>query len=195
MSWSRRKLIRATLVTAALTGTSGLLAACGFKPLYGQASTTSSGATVDAHLAAVRVKSPVWERSPSPFADAGRAKFDARVSQVLHNALRDGFNPYGQPQAPAYELGIELSEQIIETLTADSGDAEREDLTLNAHFTLLDAAGNELLLEDQQARLAYAVLQEPYQDLIARNDARERAARLLADLIKLRISAYFARSG
>lgn len=200
MSWSRRNILRAGL-QAGLAAATLPLPGCGWRPLYGKTATgpgaPSGGgnATIDAHLAAIKVKTPVWERSASPFAEGGLAKYDARTAQALHNALRDGLNPYGQPTTPAYELGIELTERITETLTSNSGDAEREDLMLKARYLLQDARGNDLLLAVSRATIGYAVLQEPYTDLVARNDARERAARQVADFMKLRLSAYFAQHG
>ncbi|MBI2256144.1 MAG: hypothetical protein HYU58_16090 [Proteobacteria bacterium] len=199
MSWSRRDVIRLGLGGFALAAAGPLLSACGWKPLYGQASAGPSGnATVDANLASIGIKEPFWERDAAPFgefSDAGRAKYDARTAQILHNALRDGLNPYGQPSSPAYTLGIKLSEAINRTLTADEGDARREDLVLKASFLLSDLKGAELLKERAHSTLSYTVLQDPYTDLEARNDARDRAARQLAEQIKLRISSYFATHG
>jgi hypothetical protein len=196
MSWSRRSVLRFGMTGAAVLASGSLLAACGFRPLYGQASTTpNSGATVDAHLAGIRVKAPVWERSASPYDAGGDAKHDARTSQILHNALRDGLNPYGQPTAQAYNLSIELSEKASPTLASDAGDIDRYNLVLNAHFFLGDANGEEILLEDIAAIAAFAVVKDPYLDIIARNDARERAARQLAELLKFRLSAHFSQHG
>lgn len=198
MSWSRRAVLKIAFTGTALAASGTLLAACGFRPLYGQASTTpNSGATVDAHLAGIRVKAPVWERSASPYDAGGDAKYDARTSQILHNALRDSLNPYGQPAtgAQAYNLSIELSEKASATLASDVGDIDRYNLVLNAHFFLGDANGNEILLEDIAAIAAFAVVKDPYLDIIARNDARERAARQLAELLKFRLSAHFSQNG
>jgi len=199
MSWSRRDVIRLGLGGIALATAAPLLSACGWKPLYGNASTGPSGtATVDAHLAGVAIKEPFWERDAAPFgelSEAGRAKYDARTSQILHNALRDGMNPYGQPGAPAYTLAIKLSESITRTLTADEGDARREDLVLKASFLLSDLKGTQLLKDGARSIISYTVLQDPYTDLEARNDARDRTARQLAEQIKLRISSYFATHG
>lgn len=199
MSWSRRDVLRFGAAGLTLAAAGSLLGACGWKPMYGNASTTPSGnGTVDANLAAISIKEPFWERTAAPFGElsaASRAKYDARTGQVLHNALRDGLNPYGQPSSPVYSLTIKLEEQIVSTITADGGDTKREDLRLEAGFLLSNAKGQELLKEKTRTILAYSVLQEPYQDLIARNDARERAARQLAELIKLRLSSYFATHG
>ena len=199
MSWSRRDVVRFGLTGLTLMAGGSLLGACGWKPMYGNASTTPSGnGTVDANLAAIAIKSPFWERDAAPFgefSEAGQAKYDARTSQILHNALRDGLNPYGQPSQPAYGLAIKLTERIQRTITADEGDAKREDLTLVAGFVLADTKGHELLKDRSRSILAYTVLQDPYQDLIARNDARDRAARQLAEMIKLRLSSYFATNG
>jgi LPS-assembly lipoprotein len=199
MSWSRRDVIRLGFGGLTLAAAGPLLAACGWKPLYGKASTGPSGsATVDANLAAIAIKEPFWERDAAPFgefSEASRAKYDARTAQILHNTLRDGMNPYGQPATPAYTLNIKLTESINRTLTADEGDARREDLTLKASFVLLDLKGKELLKEYARSIIAYTVLQDPYTDLEARNDARDRTARQLAEQIKLRISSYFATHG
>lgn len=199
MSWSRRDVVRLGLTGLTLMAGGTLLGACGWKPMYGSASTTPSGnGTVDANLAAIGIKAPFWERDAAPFgefSEAGQAKYDARTSQILHNALRDGLNPYGQPSAPAYGLAIKLTESIRRTITAEEGDARREDLTLVAGFVLADTKGTELLKDKSRSILAYTVLQDPYQDLIARNDARDRAARQLAEMIKLRLSSYFATQG
>ncbi|WP_374369619.1 LPS assembly lipoprotein LptE [Dongia sp.] len=196
MSWSRRDLLRFGLAGTTLMMGGAALAACGFRPLYGQASTTpNTGATVDAHLAAIKVAAPVWERSASPFDAGGAAKYDARTSQILHNALRDALNPYGQPATPAYNLSMELTESVASTLSAEGGDIDRYNLTLIAHFRLGDAAGEELLLEDIGAFSAFAVVNDPYIDIVSRNDARDRAARQLAELLKFRLSAYFTQNG
>jgi len=199
MSWSRRDVIKSGAAGLALFAGGALLSACGWKPLYGKTSTTpSGGGTVDAHLAAIQVKAPFWDRDAAPFgleSVASKAKFDARTSQILHNALRDGLNPYGQPSAPTYTLAIKLRETVTRTLTADGGDNKREDLNLKASYLLSDAKGNELLKDQTRAIVAYTLLQDPYQDLVARNDARDRVARQLAEMIKLRLSSYFATHG
>ncbi|MDY0872144.1 LPS assembly lipoprotein LptE [Dongia rigui] len=199
MSWSRRDVIRLGIGGFALAASGPLLSACGWKPLYGNASAGPSGnATVDANLAGIAIKEPFFERDAAPFgefSEAGSAKYDARTAQILHNALRDGMNPYGQPAAPAYTLAIKLSESINRTLTADEGDARRENLTLRASFLLADLKGTELLKDKARSIIAYTVLQDPYTDLEARNDARDRTARQLAEQIKLRISSYFATHG
>lgn len=192
MLWSRRALMQSILLAAAGTA----LAACGFRPLHGQTNTTTqSGATVDAHLAAIKIKAPVWERSPSPFDAGGLAKHDARISQVMHNALRDSLNPYGQPANPAYNLSMELTERSDATIASESSDVYRYNLTLNARYFLADAAGKELMLGNVSTMTAYTVLRDPYIDIVALNDARERAARQLAELLKFRIAAYFTELG
>ncbi|TDQ81974.1 hypothetical protein A8950_1794 [Dongia mobilis] len=196
MSWSRRALLQSLGSGIALGGAGAALSACGFRPLYGQTSTTAqSGATVDSHLAAIKIKAPVWERSASPYDAAGKAKYDARTAQVLHNALRNALNPYGQPTNPAYELSMELSEQVDPTLASDDGEIDRYDLRLKSHFRLGRVDGTELMLEDVFVYSSFNKVREPYLDLVAQNDARERAAKQLAEMLKFRLSTYFVANG
>lgn len=196
MSWSRRAVLKSGLTAAAGASLAALLSGCGFKPLHGQTATTpNSGATVDAHLAAIKIKAPVWERSPSPFDVGSGAKMDARTSQLLHNALRDGLNPYGQPANPAYNLSMELTERTDPAFASESTYVYRYNLTLSAHFFLGDTNGKELMLEDVSVMQAYTYLRDPYIDIVALNDARERAAKQLAEMMKFRIAAYFSEHG
>ena len=51
------------------------------------------------------------------------------------------------------------------------------------------------MLEDVSTMTAYTVLRDPYIDIVALNDARERAARQLAEMLKFRIAAYFTQHG
>ena len=94
MLWSRRGILRSLLLTGAAATIAAPLAGCGFRPLYGNASTasTASGTRVDQQMAGVRIEA-----------------ISNREGQQLHNALRDRFNPLGQPASATYWLNVSLN--------------------------------------------------------------------------------------
>src|SRR5690348_15744036 len=107
--WSRRAALGLVLGAVAL-GASG----CGWKPLYGTRYPTgaASGATgVDKQLATVRVE---------PIAN--------RLGQQLHNHLRDGLNPLGQPASSTHRLYVTLSVRTYGALTRTDLSATRRNV-------------------------------------------------------------------
>ncbi len=189
MSWSRRRLLSLSLL-AALPG------GCGWHPLYGNAAGSSShGASVDRHLAGIAIEPVRWDRNPSPLQQGGEAVFDARTGQILHNALRDGLTPLGPPAEPAYSLSVELGESLDSVIAVENDKTRRERVTLVAHFALADLKGNTVFKDVARAIASYDIFQDPYSDLSARNDARHRLARQLAEAIKTRLATFFATRG
>lgn len=151
---------------------SPLLAACGFRPLYG---TSSAGESAAEELAAVRI-APLQERS----------------GQILHNLLRDRLNPYGQPTQPRYQLAITVSQVSEETGIRRDETASRAILTLYASYVLADNDGQTLTEGLARSTSAYNILDSSYASTVARQDAEERALTELAEDLKLRLASYFA---
>jgi LPS-assembly lipoprotein len=153
------------------------LAGCGFKPLYGNAGSGSSDVSVSESLASVRV---------TPMRD--------RVGQQMHNFLRDRLNPYGQPDAPLYNLQVDLSESVVEVGVRIDETATRANLKLTASFTLRAVAdGQELTTGNSVATTSFDILDEAFATTVSEEDARERALREVADDIQRRLAVYFAR--
>src|SRR5262245_3479748 len=94
--WSRRGLLKSVLLASAAVAVAAPLGGCGFRPMYGNASTasTASGvpASVGQQMAGIRINA-----------------IANREGQQLHNALRDRFNPLGQPADSAYTLAVNLT--------------------------------------------------------------------------------------
>ena len=167
MWWSRRLL---------LLGQLGLLAACGFEPLYGQRGVAGGSAAEE--LATIRIV---------PIAD--------RTGQLLYNELRDRLNPRGKPANPRYILTITL-EETAQTL-AFRGDetATRANLNISAAYQLRRAvseseSGNDEVVTSGLARIttAYDILESQFATLVSIDDARARSVRALGDDIQARLA-------
>lgn len=181
---------------AALGGAlGGSLGGCGFRPLYGKpsASQHSGNAPVDAQLAMIKVEPITSSRNPDPFQDGFEANYDSRTAQILHNYLRDGFSPRGQGGAVAYRLAVEIDERVERTLAVDNDETTREDLGVGAAYELTDANGAVLVKDSSRIITSYDVTNEPFNDISVRKDARQRAAEQLGELIKTRLSVFFAK--
>lgn len=169
--WSRRTLL--------LGAATALLPGCGFRPLYGRDSGADSTADVSRALAGIRV---------DPIAD--------RAGQYLRNQLLDLMTPRGRPRRPRHALRVDLREIIQELAIARNAFATRANLRLTATFVLTDLASGKTLVSDTDTVIgSYNILTSDYATLIEQKDARERASRELAGLIRTRIALYFSDPG
>jgi LPS-assembly lipoprotein len=177
--WSRRAALRLVIGGGAL-GLAAALAGCGFRPLYGNR-TPGGGATgnvsVDQQLAGIRIE---------PIAN--------RLGQQLHNALRDGFNPLGQPSVSSHRLSVKVIVRNYGALARSDLSATRRNVELNAFYSLSDSAGNVVLTDTSQINTGYDEFDDPLNDITANEHAQERAALQMAEMIKTRIAAFFAQN-
>ncbi len=165
--WSRRGVLR----SFALAGALAPLAGCGFRPLYGRPNADAAG--VDHQMAGIRIE---------PISD--------RLGQQLHNALRDRFNPLGQPAAAAYSLEVTLVQRLYGALARRDLSASRRNVELNAFYRLKDAAGKLLLSDRSQIVTGYDEFDDPLNDISALEDAQRRNTLQLADQIRTRIAVF-----
>lgn len=173
MSWSRALLVPTLLLFAA-----GVLAACGFQPVYRGAGGVAKGA-VAAELSQVEV---------------GIIK--DRTGQILRNQLLTLLSPKGRPAKPRYRLAVVLSESRQELALKKSEIATRANLTLSATFHLFDTAGkNHVVGGTSRIVVSYNVLTAEFATLAAEEDARRRAAHELALDIADRLAAHFREQG
>ena len=167
---SRRALLQALAAGLALAP----LAACGFRPLYGRPSTnTASGtsATVDQQMASVRISS-----------------IANRSGQELHNALRDRFNPLGQPASYLYTLDVKLTKRRYGALARQDLSASRRNVEMTAVYALTDASGKTVLATQSQTTTGYDEFDDPLNDISGEEDATRRALLQLADMIRNRVA-------
>lgn len=157
--------------TLSLLASAVVLAACGFRPLYGG----QEGSEASAELASVKVL---------PIAD--------RVGQQLHNQLLDLINPRGRPRQPRYTLKILVNEGIEHLAVKKSELSTRANLRLSASYSLQSAGDTTPLMQGSSVVVSsYNILKADFATLIAEKDARARAAREMAQDIRARLAVYF----
>ena len=148
--------------------------ACGFQPLY---RTAELGPDILAELAAMRI-----------------APRDDRVGQLVRNNLLDLVTPLGEPAAPRYLLTVTISERREGVAIARDASVTRFNLTLAATYELQDLrTRTEAARGAARATASYNVLRSEFANVIAERDAETRAARVIAEEIKGRLSIQLAR--
>lgn len=180
--WSPRaaqlvRPLRAARNRAAVGAVLVLLAGCGFEPMYG----AESDGSLAADLSQVQVE-----------------RISDRVGQKLHNALRDRMNRGGAPDRPAFRLQVSVSENTRQLAIRKDETTARANLQLSAIFHLFDAeTGATLMTGKARATSSYNVLDSNFATLSAERDAQNRAVRVLANEITLRVGGflYDRRSG
>lgn len=156
----------AALLAAAAFGLSG----CGVQPLYG---TTVGGSNLSAAMEAVEI-------APIP----------GRVGQKVRNELIFATTGGGVGAPKTYTLDIVVRQSIIKELVRLSGDATGEVLELNASYKLKDGSGKVVLQGRATSRAAYQRFNQIFTNVRAQYDAENRAARTVADTIRVRLAAF-----
>lgn len=168
MSWSKfPRIVLSSLLLA------GLVAGCGFRPLYKQTSNTDT----------VR-----------EFSQISIAQPEDRPSQQLRNHLVDILTPYGQPDRPVYRLDFLITESLGSVFVTRTEEITRNNLQLTASAYLRDyQTGQPLFSISATSQASYNVTQADYANLVSEKNARERALRDVAEQIRLRLGNYFDR--
>ena len=167
--WLHRPLLAALAVAAVVA-----LAGCGIQPLYG---TTAGGSRLAAVMAGVEI-------TPIP----------GRVGQRMRNELIFE-NTGGSGQATStYKLDIVIKESVINELVKITGDAKGQVYELDATFKLISNDGRVVLEGKATSRAAYERFETIFSNVRARYDAENRAARTVAESIKVRIAAYLSQA-
>jgi len=169
----RRSLLRAIAGLSA----AGALAACGFRPLYGEGS--AAGGDVAESLGRIDV-----------------ARIAGREGQMMRALLLRRLNPAGRPADPDHELRVALSESTENLNIRRDDTATRANLTLRARIELRDIEADEIVLaRSLDTVTSYNILDDLYATLAVERDARERAIQSLSETIRTQVALYFARAG
>ncbi|WP_269515143.1 LPS assembly lipoprotein LptE [Brevundimonas subvibrioides] len=145
---------------AALGAAAGLLAGCGFTPLYG--TTGASGS-----LSRITVTTQ-----------------DDRLGYRLREQLEDALGR-DRATAPLYRLEttVEQSRRPLGRRIDDT--ATRYQLTVRGTWTLTPTSGGTPLSGSQTVTTTYAAADQPYAAIAAQQDGEDRAAAELARMIRL----------
>lgn len=155
-----------------------LLAGCGnggFRPLYGSAAL--GGAAADERLAEVAVGS-----------------IPGRVGQRIRNELIfHATGGGGEVQEPKLRLDVAIRESVTSTLVQVDGDSRGQVFNLEARFKLINLADNSVVLSGTSyGRAPFERYQSIFSNVRARENAEDRAAKVVGEDLKARLSAYLS---
>lgn len=162
-----RGLGQFSILTALLASLA--LGGCSYHPLY--AKPDSSGGVV------------------SQLADVGVPEQGTRAGQLVRNDLLSGMAT-GQRK---YALKMVVTEKKDLTSSLAKNVVDRYRYRLTVSYSLVEVGtGRELNSGKTFSDVAYDTVREPVADVQAAENARERAAKEVAQDLRLRISAYFS---
>jgi LPS-assembly lipoprotein len=182
--WSHesRLAIGRALRWAVVCAVAGLTAAC-FQPLYGE-KTESGGSELRGRLASIDVNQ-IAAPQGSP---------EARIAVELRNALLFDLTGGEGGTAPTHRLNIRMttskSALIVDVAT---GRTEAEVTGIDVSYTLTELATGKVVVNATSfSRVSSDVpgQQQRFARARAQRDAEDRAAKVVADLIKSRLASY-----
>lgn len=150
--------MRRALPVIALMG-AGLMAGCGFTPVYGEQGLGSN-------LSRIAVTTQ-----------------DDRLGYRLREQLEDALGWNGTA-APAWRLQTAVRQERRPLGRRIDDTASRYELTVIADWTLTPVGGGEPVTGTQTATVTYASADQPYAAIAAQQDGEERAAADLSRLIR-----------
>lgn len=170
----RRRSLRLAGAAAFILGLSGCL-----RPLYGP---TASGERLDQVLAAVQVNT------------VGVTAGQERLGHYVRSELAFDLNGSGQPHVKRYALTIAVKERV-QTAVVDTatGRAEAATIVAEASYALAKLDGGAPVTSGVAVGSAtYDRNPQRFATVRASRDAEIRVAKLLADQIRIRLSAALA---
>ena len=152
-----------------------VLTACSFRPLYGTSTEGNAARIGSASISILQIG-------------------DERVGQQLRNGLIDRLTPAGEPQFPAYQLSVTISDGLTNLLVQEDSTVLRRNYTLTASYRLIDVETGDTVHSSSVRRTASLNrLDSEYANVIAQRDAEERAAEAVADVMAQRLGITLSR--
>ncbi len=177
MSLSKMNGFRAALAIALIA-----LCGCQVRPLYSAAAPNTapnaSGLRANSALNSIAV-----------------SEVDNRVSQEVRNQLIFALSGgAGEPASPAYTLDLGVTSQTlavanIPTVAGNDGQPSAGSVVLTSLYQLKDASGSVVSSGKRTAIASFDRPLQQYASLRAQRDAENRAARELAEILKLALAA------
>ncbi|MFT3673910.1 LPS assembly lipoprotein LptE [Aestuariivirga sp.] len=148
-----------------------VLAGCGYRPLYGTVAGSNNG-TVVQKLADISI-----EEQPT------------RAGQLVRNELISTMGGGGSH----YLLKLTLNENNNAVASIKNTLVKRHRYTINIGYQLIDSStGKQVAGGRSFSNTDFDEIREPVADMQAFENARERAAREVAQDLRIRLSAFFA---
>ena len=145
-----------------------LLTACGFRPLY-VSSCDSEGASYPLKIGTI----------------------EDRNGQVLRNYLLDRLASKGSSKQPLYRLDVTLTESVVDIGVQKDETSKRKQITMSVVLKLKNLKNDDLFQHTTSTINSYEVLTTNYYaDDVATQYAEKEALRMLADKIRMFVSAY-----
>lgn len=173
------------IVLCGLLASVTLVSACTVRPLYSSAPLVAgSQVGAAAELASISVK-PV------------KTRYAQQVRNNLIFALGQGA---GEPASPVYSLDLGVSELVesaaIEQVTTDEDEPTAGTVTLTANYVLSDAKTGTVIARGKRSiPSSYDRPRQEFASYRAQIDAENRAARELADVLRLSIAQDLIKHG
>ncbi|MER9872208.1 LPS assembly lipoprotein LptE [Mesorhizobium sp. M0195] len=173
------------IVLCGLLASVALVSACTVRPLYSSAPLVAgSQVGAAAELASISVK-PV------------KTRYAQQVRNNLIFALGQGA---GEPASPVYSLDLGVSELVesaaIEQVTTDEDEPTAGTVTLTANYVLSDAKTGTVIARGKRSiPSSYDRPRQEFASYRAQINAENRAARELADVLRLSIAQDLIKHG
>ena len=173
--WSLENTARRSARLLLAAAVAGSVSAC-FRPLYGP---TATGEPLKDVLAAIDVQKV-----------ATRANRE-HIGHQLRSELVFGLDGSGEPPPKRYKLALVVGEGVASPIVdAATGRAVSAILNVEAEYTLTNLDGTQTITSGTAiASATYERTAQRFADVRAARDAEIRAAKLLAEQIRTRLSA------
>lgn len=152
-----------------------LLAACGFRPLYG---TSNESVGVQAALASIAIPEP-----------------DTRLAQIIRNDLISAMSPPGRESSDDYTLLLQAVSSESSSIDTKTEGTARKTVRVNASFELVERRSGQIVARGKTfSQVSYDRTQRSFSDVQGQANALERAAHEVSVDIRTRLAAHFASS-
>lgn len=148
------------------------LAACGFQPIY-----QKSKDSVQSELLQVEV--PIMNTD--------------RTEQLFSSTLADSLNPQSRSSTKPYLFQAVIKKTHDPAIIQQDREITRYRVSLEVKYKLIEKATGKVVLEDvARLRSSYDDLTSEFANYSSQVDAEERAARELAETVRMRLISFFA---
>jgi LPS-assembly lipoprotein len=157
-----------------------LASACTVRPLYAPAGSVAPGAATTTQLSSISV---------NPEA----TRYGQEVRNHLIFLLNGG---KGEPASPVYTLALNVTSVKAAAAIIQVGDEDEPTagtITVTSRYTLTTKDGKQVAKGSRQVTSSFDAPRQEFANLRAARDAENRAARELAELVRLAVAQDLAR--